>query len=150
MLFAKAILAGEPIKVFNHGQMKRDFTYVDDIVAGVLGTLDRPAEADPAFDRDHPDAASSWAPYRVFNIGSSSPVALMDFIVALESALGNKANLDMQPMQPGDVIATYAETNLIDDLTGQNPTYNIKDGLTRFAAWHTIYFKNTLTETQNT
>jgi UDP-glucuronate 4-epimerase len=141
MLFAKAILAGEPIKVFNHGQMKRDFTYVDDIVAGVLGTLDRPAEADPAFDRDHPDAASSWAPYRVFNIGSSSPVALMDFIGAMESALGTRAQLDLQPLQSGDVVATYADTKALAAWTGRAETTTpLKGGVDSFVGWYRNHF----------
>ncbi len=141
MLFARAILAGEPIKVFNHGQMRRDFTYIDDIVAGVVATLDRVPEPDGAFDRLAPTPASSWAPYRVFNIGHSEPVALLDFIAALEGALGRQAVKDLQPMQPGDVEATYADTARLDDWTGVHPVVPIGDGVARFVAWYRDYFR---------
>ncbi len=141
MLFARAILAGEPIKVFNHGQMRRDFTYIDDIVAGVVATLDRVPGPDGSFDRQDPTPASSWAPYRVFNIGHSEPVALMDFIGALESALGREAVKDLQPMQPGDVVATYADTARLEDWTGVQPAVSIDDGVARFVAWYRAYFK---------
>ncbi|NDC14645.1 MAG: NAD-dependent epimerase/dehydratase family protein [Synechococcaceae bacterium WB9_2_170] len=103
MLFAKAILAGQPIKVFNNGQMRRDFTYIDDIVTGVVACLDKPATADPAFDAARPDPATSWAPHRMFNIGNAQPIELLHFIGVLEQALGRKAIQDLQPMQPGDV-----------------------------------------------
>ncbi len=141
MLFAKAILAGEPIKVFNHGQMKRDFTYIDDIVAGVVASLDRPAQADEAFDRAVPSPASSWAPYRVFNIGHSEPVALLDFIAAMERALGREAVKDLQPMQPGDVVATYAATGRLEAWTGVHPGVPIDEGVRRFVAWYRDYFR---------
>lgn len=141
MLFARAILAGEPIKVFNHGQMKRDFTYIDDIVAGVVATLDRPACADEAFDRGHPTAAASWAPYRVFNIGHSEPVALMDFIAALERCLGREAVKNFQPMQPGDVVATYARTDRLQAWSGVQPRVSIEDGVARFVGWYRDYFR---------
>jgi UDP-glucuronate 4-epimerase len=141
MLFARAILAGEPIKVFNHGQMRRDFTYIDDIVDGVVATLDRAPGPDAAFDRENPTAASSWAPYRVFNIGNSEPVALMDFIGALEQALGLQAKKDFQPIQPGDVVATFADTAKLEAWTGVSPGTSITDGVGRFVAWYRGYFK---------
>ncbi len=139
MLFAKAILAGEPIKVFNHGQMQRDFTYIDDIVAGVIGTLDRTPQADPGFDRLAPDASRSWAPYRVFNIGRSEPVQLMDFIRTLEDALGRSAILDLQPMAPGDVAATYANVSALGEWTGLQPQVDLAEGIRRFANWYRQY-----------
>ena len=141
MLFARAILAGEPIKVFNHGQMRRDFTYIDDIVAGVLATLDRVPAADDGFDRQNPTPAASWAPYRVFYIGHSEPVALLDFIGALEGALGRQAVKDLQPMQPGDVVATYADTARLEAWTGVHPAVSIEDGVGRFVDWYRAYFK---------
>ncbi len=140
MLFARAILAGEPIKVFNHGQMKRDFTYIDDIVAGVVATLDRTPAPDPTFDRARPDPSSSWAPYRVFNIGHSEPVALLDFIAAMEAALGRKAVKDLQPMQPGDVPATFADTARLADWTGVHPGVSVDEGVRHFVAWYRAYF----------
>jgi UDP-glucuronate 4-epimerase len=140
MLFAKAILAGEPIKVFNHGRMKRDFTYIDDIVAGIVATTDRIPELDPAFDKAQPDAASSWAPYRVFNIGHSEPVELLAFIKTMEAALGQSAVKDMQPIQPGDVVATYADTHKLEAWTGVHPGTSIEDGVARFVSWYKHYF----------
>ncbi|MES2089077.1 MAG: NAD-dependent epimerase [Pseudomonadota bacterium] len=140
MLFAKAILAGEPIKVFNHGQMRRDFTYIDDIVAGVLATLDRCPQANPDFDREHPDSSGSWAPYKIFNIGNNEPVALMDFISTMEQALGKTAEKDFQPMQPGDVVATYADTSSLQAWTGQQPTVSIEQGVTEFVKWYRNYY----------
>jgi UDP-glucuronate 4-epimerase len=141
MLFARAILAGEPIKVFNHGQMRRDFTYIDDIVDGVVATLDKAPGPDAAFDRENPTAAASWAPYRVFNIGNSEPVALMDFIQALEGALGREAVKDFQPIQPGDVVATFADTAKLEAWTGVSPGTSINDGVGRFVDWYRGYFK---------
>lgn len=139
MLFAKAILADEPIKVFNHGQMKRDFTYIDDIVRGVVATLDRPPVADPEFNRTEPSAAGSWAPYKVFNIGRSEPVPLLDFIGTLEQALGKNAQKDLQPMAPGDVAATYADVSALAAWTGQQPQIDLGEGVHRFVAWYRDY-----------
>nr|WP_315199916.1 NAD-dependent epimerase [uncultured Aquabacterium sp.] len=136
MLFARAMLAGEPIKVFNHGQMQRDFTYIDDIVAGVVATLDRPPVADEAFDRAAPQASGSWAPYKVFNIGHSEPIQLLDFIRTLESALGVTARLDLQPMAPGDVAATYADVSALQAWTGVSPHTALSDGIAQFVAWY--------------
>jgi len=140
MLFTRAILAGEPITVFNHGQMQRDFTYIDDIVAGVVATLDRPPVADPAFDRMNPSAAASWAPYKVFHIGNSSPVPLMDFIALLEHNLGRQASLNMQPMAPGDVAATYADVSALTRWTGLSPTTPLAQGIQAFTQWYREYF----------
>ncbi len=126
--FARAMLAGEPIRVFNHGQMSRDFTYIDDIVAGVLAVLDAPPRlgAEPA-----------QAPYRVLNIGSHAPVPLLDFIAALESALGCRARLDLQPMQPGDVPATFADVDALTALTGApRVCMPLHEGVQRFADWY--------------
>ena len=112
-LFTKAMLAGEPIQVFNNGQMMRDFTYIDDIVESLLRLLDKPAAPDPSFDFSRPDPATSWAPYRVFNIGNSSPTSLMDYIEALEKVLGVTAKKELLPMQPGDVPATASDTSAL-------------------------------------
>lgn len=141
MLFTRAILAGEPIKVFNHGKMQRDFTYIDDIVAGVVATLDRPPVADDTFDRAAPQASGSWAPYKVFNIGHSEPVQLMDFIRTLESALGVQAQLDLQPMAPGDVPATYADVSALQAWTGVAPHTALGEGIGRFVAWYRHYHR---------
>jgi UDP-glucuronate 4-epimerase len=141
MLFTRAILAGEPIKVFNHGQMRRDFTYIDDIVAGVVATLDRPPQADPAFDRSAPSAAASWAPYKVFNIGHSEPVALLDFIGTLEHTLSRTATKTLLPMAPGDVEATFADVSALAAWTGQSPHTSLDQGIAQFVKWYTGYFK---------
>jgi len=141
MLFSDAITAGKAIKVFNHGSMKRDFTYIDDIVAGVLATLDRVPTAEVDFDRVESVSSASWAPYRVFNIGNSEPTELMTFIGALESSLGRPAVKDFQPMQPGDVVATYADTSKLEAWTGFRPTTSIHAGVQRFVDWYRFYFK---------
>lgn len=140
MLFTKAILAGDAIKVFNHGKMRRDFTYIDDIVAGVLGSVDHVPQGDVAFDRETPSASSSWAPYRVFNIGNSEPVELMDFIRALEQKLGREAVKDFQPIQPGDVVATFADTSRLEAWTGVRPGTSITEGVSRFVDWYVSYY----------
>ncbi|MGD9889553.1 MAG: NAD-dependent epimerase [Halothiobacillaceae bacterium] len=137
--FTQAILAGRPIEVYNHGKMQRDFTYIDDIVEGVLRVLDRPPSPNPAWSGDKPDPSSSPAPYRLYNIGNNSPVELSRFIEALENALGRKAEKIMRPMQAGDVPATYAD---VDDLmrdTGFAPSTPIETGLKHFAAWYRQY-----------
>jgi UDP-glucuronate 4-epimerase len=136
MLFARAILAGEPIRVFNQGRMERDFTYIDDIVEGVIRCLDKPATADPDFDPLHPDPATAAVPHRIFNIGNSQPVALLHFIDLLEQALGRPAIRDLQPMQPGDVPATAADTTALAAWVGFRPSTPIEDGVARFAAWY--------------
>ena len=140
-LFTKAILAGEPIKVFNHGRMVRDFTYVDDIAAGVVHTLDRPPEADPAYDSALADPASSHAPYRVFNIGNHQPVQLMDFIAAIERHTGRPAEKVMMDIQPGDVPATFADVSALEWWTGFHPATSIDEGVRRFVGWYRGYYR---------
>ncbi|MBK9217639.1 MAG: NAD-dependent epimerase [Uliginosibacterium sp.] len=139
-LFTKAILAGEPIKVFNYGKMQRDFTYVDDIVEGVVRTLDRPAEPDASFDPQAPNPGTSRAPYRVFNIGNQGPVELMAFIEAIEEALGITAQKDLLPIQPGDVPATFSDVSALSAWTGFTPGTPIKEGVAKFVAWYRGYF----------
>ena len=140
MLFAKAILAGDPIKVYNHGKMQRDFTYIDDIVEGVLRCCDQPATANPDFDPLQPDPATAAAPHRVFNIGNSQPIELLRFIEVMEQALGKEAIKDFQPMQPGDVMATAADTRALEDWVGFRPSTPIEEGVDRFAGWYEDYF----------
>ena len=140
MLFAKAILAGDPIKVFNHGKMKRDFTYIDDIVEGVMRCCDKPATANPDFDPLQPDPATAAAPHRVFNIGNSQPTALLRFVEVMEQALGKAAIKDFQPMQPGDVVATAADTRALEDWVGFRPSTPIEEGIDRFARWYREFY----------
>ena len=135
MLFARAILAGEPIRVFNYGQMQRDFTYIDDIVEGVIRCLDKPATANPGFDPLQPDPATAAAPHRLFNIGNARPTELLRFITVLEQALGREAIKDFRPMQPGDVLATAADTAALEAWVGFRPDTPLELGLERFAAW---------------
>ncbi len=139
-LFTKAILEGRPIDVFNHGKMKRDFTYIDDIVEGVVRTLDHTAAPDPAFNPLEPDPARSNAPYRVFNIGNHDPMPLMDFIEAIEDALGKKAEKNFLPLQDGDVPATYAETAELNAWTGFKPGTSVREGVGRFVEWYRGYY----------
>jgi len=140
MLFARAILAGEPIRVFNQGRMQRDFTYIDDIAEGVIRCLDKPATADLYFDPLHPDPATAAVPHRLFNIGNSQPIELLRFIEVLEQALGREAIRDLQPMQPGDVPATAADTSALEAWVGFRPITPIETGVERFAAWYRGYF----------
>ena len=140
-LFTKSILEGKPIDVFNHGQMVRDFTYIDDIVEGLIRVIDKPATPNPAFDAANPDPATSNAPYRVFNIGNNLPTPLMDFITALESALGKTAQKNFLPMQPGDVPATAANTDELNAWVGFKPNTVVIEGVARFVAWYMGYFK---------
>jgi UDP-glucuronate 4-epimerase len=139
-LFAKAILAGKPIDVYNHGRMKRDFTYIDDVVEGVVRTLDRPAKPDPAWSGEAPNSATSSAPYRLYNIGNHQPVELLRFIEILERALGKTAKKNFLPMQAGDVPATYADVqDLIDDI-GFKPDTPLEDGIRKFVEWYRSYY----------
>lgn len=140
-LFTRAILEGRPIDVFNHGRMVRDFTYIDDIVEGVVRLLDRPAEPDPAFDAAQPDPGTSHAPYRVFNIGNSQPVPLDEYIEALEEALGRKAQRNYLPMQPGDVPATSADTRELDAWVGFKPGTPVREGVRRFVEWYRGHYR---------
>jgi UDP-glucuronate 4-epimerase len=139
-LFTKAILAGEPIDIFNHGNMVRDFTFVEDIVEGVIRVSDKPAAPNPAFDPANPDPATSNAPYRVFNIGNNQPTPLMDYIQALESALGLVAKKNYLPMQPGDVPATAANTDELAAWAGFKPNTAVRDGVAQFVDWYRTYY----------
>ena len=138
-LFARAILEDRPIDVFNHGRMRRDFTYIDDIAEGVIRVLDRLPQANPDFDRQAPDPATSWAPYRVFNIGNHQPVELMAYIEALEQALGKQATKNFLPLQDGDVPATHADTTELNRVTGFAPKTPVVDGVKRFVDWYRSY-----------
>ena len=139
--FTRGILAGEPIPVYNRGDMVRDFTYVDDIVEGVVRTIDRPAAPDPAWDPAHPAPSGSSAPYRVYNIGNNRPVKLMRFIEVLEGCLGRKAVIDLLPMQAGDVPATAADITALSKATGFAPSTPVETGIARFVAWYRDYYR---------
>lgn len=140
-LFTRAILEGRPIEVYNEGRMRRDFTYIDDIVEGVVRTLDRIPEPDPAFDSDQPDPATSDAPYRIFNIGNHRSVELMRFIEVLEDILGRRAEKVFLPLQPGDVPATYADTERLKSWVGFAPGTPIEEGVRRFVEWYRAYYR---------
>jgi UDP-glucuronate 4-epimerase len=139
VIFAKAILKNQKIDVFNGGKMSRDFTYIDDIVDGIIGVLDKPATPSREFDPLVPDPAISNAPFRVFNIGNGNPTQLMSFIAALEEAFGKKAQMNMLPMQPGDVAATAADVSAIQQWTGFKPKTKLQEGVAKFAAWYLDY-----------
>ena len=138
--FTKAILAGEKITVFNYGKHRRDFTYIDDVVEGIIRVLDRPAATNPEWSGINPDPASSKAPWRVYNIGSNHPIELMDFIAALEKALGQKATIEMLPLQPGDVLDTYADVNDLVEQFCFKPTTATEQGVANFVAWYRKFF----------
>lgn len=138
--FTKAIIAGEKIPVFNYGKHRRDFTYVDDIVEGVIRVLDRPARPDSTWSGAKPDAGTSMAPWRVYNIGNNSPVELMDYIAALEKALGKKADMEMLPLQPGDVPDTYADVSDLVEQFDYKPGTPVEQGIANFVAWYRSYF----------
>ena len=138
-IFAAAIAAGKPIKLFNHGKMRRDFTYIDDVVQAVVRLIDRPAKRDPNWSGDKPDPARSSAPWRIYNVGNNNPVEVLDVVALLEQALGKKAIRELTPMQAGDVPATYAD---VDDLmrdTNFKPSTPIAEGVKRFIAWYKEY-----------
>lgn len=139
--FTKAILAGEKIPVFNYGKHRRDFTYIDDIVEGVIRVLDQPAQANPGWSGAQPDPGSSAAPWRVYNIGNNSPVELMDYIAALEKALGKRAEMEMLPLQPGDVPDTYADVTDLVEQFHYKPATPVEQGVANFVAWYRTYFK---------
>jgi len=138
--FTKGILAGEPIPVFNRGEMVRDFTYIDDIVEGVVRVIDQPAQPSPDWSGEDPDPATSYAPYTVFNIGNNHPVKLMRYIEVLEQCLDKKAELDLLPMQPGDVSATSADTSKLQQAVGFKPDTTVETGIERFVAWYKDYY----------
>ena len=139
-LFTKAMLEGRPIQVFNRGQMTRDFTYIDDIIESLVRLLDKPASANRRFDTANPDPGTSWAPHRVFNIGNSSPTPLMDYIEALENALGIKAEIEFLPLQPGDVPSTAADTSALEAWIGFKPNTSVQDGVDRFVNWYREFY----------
>ncbi len=140
-LFTKAIIEGRPIDVFNHGKMKRDFTYVDDIVEGVLRVIDHAPQGNSAWSGAKPDPSCSAAPYKVHNIGNSSPVLLMDFIEAIETSLGKTATKNMLPLQPGDVPATWADVSALQTDLGYKPATGIQEGVDRFIRWYRQFYK---------
>ncbi len=139
-MFTRKILEGQPIDVFNHGNHARDFTYIDDIVSGVVGCLDNVAEPNNDWDGNNPDPATSLAPYRLYNIGNNNPVELMYFIECIENAVGKKAKKNMLPLQPGDVPKTYANIDALTNLTGFKPTVGIEEGIRRFVEWYKSYY----------
>jgi UDP-glucuronate 4-epimerase len=136
MIFARAILAGQPIRLFNHGRHSRDFTYVGDIAAGVVAASDRPAAPDPVWDPADPDPGTSDAPFRIYNIGNNAPVQIEDFVAALEDALGRPALREGVPLQPGDVPDTWASSERLARATGYRPATGLAEGVRRFAAWY--------------
>jgi UDP-glucuronate 4-epimerase len=138
--FTKKILAGKPIDVFNNGNHQRDFTYIDDIIEGVVRVLDRIPEPNPDWSGDAPDSATSTAPYRLYNIGNNEPVELMHYIEVLENCLGKKAEKNMLPMQPGDVQATYADVDELVRDTGYQPATRVAEGMARFVDWYREYY----------
>ena len=140
-LFTEAIITGRPIKLFNHGKMRRDFTYIDDATEAIMRLINRPASADPDWLADRPDPARSSAPWRIYNIGNNNPVELLEVVRLLEQAIGKKAECELLPMQPGDVPATYAD---VDDLMrdiGFRPSTSIRDGIARFVTWYRDYHR---------
>ncbi len=138
--FTRKILAGEAIPVFNEGRMKRDFTYIDDIVEGVVRIIDKKPVGDPQWNGDDPDPATSYAPYRIYNIGNNNVVQLLDFIHVLEDCLGKKAQLEMLPMQNGDVKATFANVDALQEAVGFKPSTSVSEGLSRFVTWYRDYY----------
>lgn len=140
-IFVNKILKGEPIKVFNHGEMQRDFTYVDDIVEGVIRTLNKPPQPDPNWSAENPHPGSGKGPYRLYNIGNNAPVSLMEFITTIEKELGIEAKKELLPMQPGDVPTTWADVNeLIEDM-GYTPNTPLSEGIRQFVAWYKNYYQ---------
>lgn len=137
--FTRAIMNNEPIKVFNSGKHRRDFTYIDDIIEGIIRILDRPASQNKDWDSNNPNPAISSAPYRVYNIGNNNPVELLDYIEALEKSLGKKAEKELLPLQPGDVLDTYADIDDLVEQFGYKPSTSVKQGVENFAAWYKEY-----------
>jgi len=139
--FTKAILEDVPIEVFNHGKHTRAFTYIDDIVEGIVQTLDNPATCNLGWDGNKPDPATSKAPWRIYNIGNNKPVQLMDYIDALEKALGKKAKINFLPLQPGDVPDTYASTDNLKKKFNYQPSISVIDGISQFVKWYKNYYQ---------
>jgi UDP-glucuronate 4-epimerase len=139
-LFTHAILAGKPITVFNHGKMQRDFTYIDDIIEGVVRVMSRLPEPNPIWRGDDPDPATSYAPYKIYNIGNNHPVELLEFIEVIERALGRRAKKEFSDLQPGDVVTTYADVDDLMQDVGFKPETSIETGVRRFIAWYKDYY----------
>jgi len=139
-LFTKSILEGEPIKVFNQGEMTRDFTYIDDIVESIMRLLKKPPTKDKSFDTSNPNPATSWAPHRIFNIGNSTPESLKDYIKAIENNLGIKAKKELLPMQPGDVPATFSDCTSLESFINYKPSTSIEDGIRKFITWYKEFY----------
>ncbi|MHB1566940.1 MAG: NAD-dependent epimerase [Acidiferrobacter sp.] len=139
-LFTKGILEGTPITVFNHGKMVRDFTYIDDIIEGVVRVIDHPAEPDPLWSAENPDPATSNAPFRLYNLGNNNPVELMHYLRVLEQCLGRKAHIEMLPLQPGDVPSTVASVADLEENLGFRPMTSVEEGISRFVSWYLEYF----------
>jgi UDP-glucuronate 4-epimerase len=139
-LFTKAALEGKPIQVFNHGDMLRDFTYIDDIVEGVVRVIDNPASANAQWQGKHPDPGSSSAPYKIYNIGNNNPVRLMDFIEAIEKAIGKPIEKVMMPLQAGDVPATFADVSDLVENLGYQPATPVQQGIDNFVSWYREFF----------
>jgi UDP-glucuronate 4-epimerase len=140
-IFTRKILAGEPVPVFNYGNNARDFTYIDDAVEGLLRVLDQVAAPDPDWRATAPDPATSWAPYRLYNIGNHTPVGVLDYVAAIEKALGRKAKIELLPAQPGDVEETYADVESLKAATGFQPATPLEEGVARFVAWYRDYYR---------
>ena len=141
MIFAKTILNNEPIKIFNNGNMIRDFTYIDDIVESLVRVINKPATSDNDFDKLDPNPSTSWSPHRLFNIGNSNPVGLMEFISAIEDSIGRKAKKNYLPIQPGDVIATSADTKLLEEWIDFKPKTSIHVGVKKFVEWYREFYQ---------
>lgn len=141
-LFTKAILAGEPIKVFNNGNMIRDFTYIDDIIESIFRLLNKKPCGDNAFNPQDPNPGSSWAPYRIFNVGNSSPVELNEYIQAVEDALNIKATKELLPLQPGDVPVAASDTTSLEEWIGFKPNTSIKEGVAKFVKWYQSFYRS--------
>ena len=139
--FAKAIVAGEPIQLFNYGNHRRDFTYIDDIVEGVMRVLDNPAIPNPNWSSDNPDSGTSYAPWRVYNIGCNNPVELNTYVSELEKALGKTAQKELLPLQPGDVPDTYADVDALIRDFDYKPTTKVEHGIVKFVEWFISYYR---------
>ena len=142
-IFTKSIIEGKPIKVLNHGKMKRDFTYIDDIIECIFRLIKKPAISNKEFNKSLPDSSSSWAPFRIFNIGNSKSIDLLEFISTLEEVIGIKAKKQFLPMQPGDVEETFAKTDEIEQYVNFKPNTKLKEGITSFVNWYKNYYKVT-------